>query len=110
MNISYKKTKFACFMTILVQGVINNLSPLLFIIFSSELGLSFVQLSLLITLNFTLQIAVDFLSSFISGRLGYRTCIVMANILAATGIISTSKGMEINPVAARMFAITIQVR
>ena len=84
-------------MTILVQGVINNLSPLLFIIFSSELGLSFVQLSLLITLNFTLQIAVDFLSSFISGRLGYRTCIVMANILAATGLISIPLLVEIIP-------------
>lgn len=88
MKLTYKNTKLACFLSYLVQGITNNISPLLFVVFSEQLGLSFVELSLLITINFTFQIAVDLLSSVISKFVSYRCAIICAHTSAFIGLFS----------------------
>lgn len=87
MKLSYKHTKLACYLGYIVGAIINNLTPLLFIIFQSEFGIKMWQLSLLITLNFGTQMVVDFLGAHFADKLGYRTIAVLANLFCIFGFL-----------------------
>ena len=39
-QISYRPTRMACYRGYIVQGVVNNLSPLFFVIFQREFSIS----------------------------------------------------------------------
>ena len=54
---SYRSTRMACYRGYIVQGVVNNLSPLFFVIFQREFGISYAMISSLILFNFVTQIA-----------------------------------------------------
>ena len=75
-NYTYKTTIFACFAGYVVQAVIVNFAPLLFITFQETYGISLRQITLLVTVNFCVQFCVDFLSTFFVDKVGYRPCIV----------------------------------
>ena len=48
MSASYKSTKIACFVGFVVQAIINNFLPLLFIIFNTQYGLNYEELGRLL--------------------------------------------------------------
>ncbi len=87
-NVSYRSTRFACYVGYIVQAVVNNLAPLLFVIFQEQYGISTIMLSNLILLNFGCQLLVDALSVKLVARFGYRKIIVAAHISAAIGLVS----------------------
>ena len=66
----YKSTIRACFAGYVVQAVVNNFVPLLFLTFQSQYGIPLSQVTLLITINFALQLAVDGVSVFFIDRIG----------------------------------------
>ena len=86
-KISYKSTLAACCTCSVSQAVINNLSTLLFVVFNEKLGVSLAQISLLIALNFVIQIVIDLSSTFFVDRIGYRPCILVATAMSALGVI-----------------------
>ena len=90
MRFSYRHTKFACYAGYITQAIINNLSPLLFIIYQQDLGLSLTQISLMITVNFLIQMGVDLLSAKFVDRIGYRPCAVAAHLLSVAGLVGIS--------------------
>ena len=83
----YKSTIRACFAGYVVQAVVNNFVPLLFLTFQSQYGIPLSQVTLLITINFALQLAVDGVSVFFIDRIGYRAAAVIAHIGAALGLV-----------------------
>ena len=83
----YKSTILACFAGYVVQAVVNNFVPLLFLTFQSQYGIPLSQVTLLITINFALQLAVDGVSVFFIDRIGYRAAAVIAHICAALGLV-----------------------
>ena len=83
----YKATIRACFAGYVVQAVVNNFVPLLFLTFQSQYGIPLSQVTLLITINFALQLAVDGVSVFFIDRIGYRAAAVIAHICAALGLV-----------------------
>jgi len=83
----YRKTIFSCFVGYVVQAIVNTFVPLLFLTFQSEYGIPLSQITLLITVNFCLQLFIDFVSAFLIDRLGYRICAVSAHVFAAVGLI-----------------------
>lgn len=83
----YKSTIRACFAGYVVQAVVNNFVPLLFLTFQSQYGIPLSQVTLLITINFVLQLAVDGVSVFFIDRIGYRAAAVIAHICAALGLV-----------------------
>ncbi len=87
-DVSYRPTRFACYVGYIVQAVVNNLAPLLFVIFQEQYGISTIMLSNLILLNFGCQLLVDALSVKLVARFGYRRVIVAAHISAAVGLVS----------------------
>lgn len=84
---NYKTTLKACFTGYIVQAIINNFVPLLFVTLHGEYGISLSKISLLITINFGLQLAVDLLAALFIDKTGYRIPVFAAHILAAAGLI-----------------------
>ena len=61
MGFTYRTTLVSCFVAYIVQAVVNNFVPLLFVTFQSEFGIPLSQITLLITVNFAVQLTVDLL-------------------------------------------------
>lgn len=85
---NYKLTLTACYIGYVIQSIVNNLSPLLFARFSSQFGISEIQLTSLVFINFAIQILVDCSSAFIAMKLGYRKSTLIAQGFSALGLIS----------------------
>lgn len=84
---SYKHTRMAAYVGFVTQAIVNNFSPLLFVTFSGQFGLNLEDLSLLITINFGVQILIDFTSTWFIKPLGTRLCCVLAHVTAAMGLV-----------------------
>ena len=52
----YKITINACFLAYIVQAIVNNFVPLLFITFQREFDIPLSKITLLITFNFLIQL------------------------------------------------------
>ncbi len=85
---NYKITIYACYLAYTVQGIINNISPILFAIYQTQLHITLDKISLLIAINFGVQILVDFLAAQYADRMGYRRAVLLAHGLSAAGLIS----------------------
>lgn len=77
----------ACFIGYVVQAIVCCFAPLLFLTFQNEYGIPIEKITLLITLNFTMQLIIDFSSAFITDKIGYRACAVAAHLLSAAGLV-----------------------
>lgn len=87
MKNQYNKTITACFVGYIVQAIINNFVPLLFLTFQRTYDIPLSQITLLVTFNFGVQLLVDLLAIGFVDRIGYRVSMVMAHVLSAAGLI-----------------------
>lgn len=83
----YKRTLTACFIGYIVQAIVNNFAPLLFLTFQSTYGIPLSRITLLVTVNFGLQLLIDLLSAGFIDKIGYRASVVLAHIFSAAGLI-----------------------
>ncbi|WP_053985601.1 MFS transporter [Niameybacter massiliensis] len=88
MKYTYKHTLKACYFGYITQAIVNNLAPILFIIFQNQFQISLEMLGRLILINFATQIVVDILTVKYVDRMGYRKATVIAHICCALGLIS----------------------
>lgn len=86
-EVSYRSTKAAAYIGYITQAIVNNLAPLLFVTFSKQFGLSLGRISVLITVNFGVQIITDLVSAKYISKLGYRAACILAHVLATLGLI-----------------------
>lgn len=77
MRLNYRHTVFACYLGIISQAIINNFAPLLFLTFQSQYGIPLSQITLLVTVNFSVQLLVDLVLTKLADRLGYRKCLII---------------------------------
>ncbi len=87
MKKNYNLTLTACYIGYIIQSVVNNLSPLLFARFSTQFGISEIQLTAIVFINFAIQIIVDSTSAIIAMKLGYRLSTIIAQVFSALGLI-----------------------
>ncbi|MDO4293562.1 MAG: MFS transporter [Eubacteriales bacterium] len=97
MEKGYQKTIYACFTGYIVQAIVNNFLPLLFLTFQSSYGIPLSSITLLITLNFLLQLLVDLVSVSFVDKLGYRTCMLIAHGCVAAGLVLLTILPEVLP-------------
>lgn len=109
MEKQYQKTIYACFAGYIVQAIVNNFVPLLFLTFQESYGLPITRITLLITLNFGLQLTVDFLSAGLIDRIGYRISVIAAHVLAALGLAALAVLPELlaDPFAGLVIAVVL---
>ena len=87
MKYSYDCTMRACFTGYIVQAIVNNFVPLLFLTFQRTYHIPLQQITLLVTFNFGIQLLTDLLSVAFVDRMGYQASMVLAHILSALGLI-----------------------
>lgn len=99
MNIrsNYNHTLYACYTGYITQAVVNNFVPLLFLTFQSTYGIPLSQITLLITVNFVIQLLTDIAATKFVDRIGYRASALTAHIFAATGLIGIGILPELLP-------------
>ena len=84
---TYKHTLYACYQGYVTQAIVNNLAPLLFVIFQEQYKLSYEMVGRLILVNFTTQIIADIAAARYGDRLGYRKAVIIAHLFCAIGLI-----------------------
>ena len=84
---NYKNTVYACFIGYVVQAIVNNFVPLLFLTFQSQYGISLSKITMLVTFNFGLQLLVDLVSISFIDKIGYRLSAILAHVFSAAGFI-----------------------
>nr|WP_302597247.1 MFS transporter [uncultured Cellulosilyticum sp.] len=84
---NYNKTLYACFTGYIVQAIINNFVPLLFLTLQTSYDISLSKITMLITINFGIQLIVDLASVTFVDKIGYRASMLIAHICCAAGLI-----------------------
>ena len=90
---NYRHTIYASYIGYITQAIVNNLAPLLFLIFRDEFSLPLSKITFIVTLNFGIQLTVDLLAAKFVDKIGYRICVVSAHVFAAVGLV----GMAVFP-------------
>ena len=106
--LTYKNTIVSCFIGYVVQAVVNNFVPLLFITFQNTYNIPLSQITLLVTFNFGVQLLTDLVAAKYVDRLGYRLSIVLAHVFSALGLILLTVLPEVlPPFAGILAAVTV---
>ncbi|MDD3212517.1 MAG: MFS transporter [Eubacteriales bacterium] len=95
---NYTHTLYASYLGYVTQAIVNNFAPLLFLTFQRQMGVPLEQITLLVSLNFAVQLVVDALSAHFVDKLGYRFWIVAAHVLAALGLAGLAILPQLMPV------------
>lgn len=93
----YGHTIYASYVGYITQAIVNNFVPLLFLTFQSQYDISLEMLGLLVTINFGVQLFVDFIAAKFIDKIGYRIAIVAAHIFGGLGLIGLAVFPEILP-------------
>ncbi|MBQ4284591.1 MAG: MFS transporter [Lachnospira sp.] len=109
MEKNYNRTITSCFVGYIVQAIVNNFVPLLFLTFHRIYEIPFSQITLLATFNFGIQLLVDLLSVGFIDRLGYRTSMVLAHVFSALGFILLTILPDILPSAFIGILISVMI-
>lgn len=88
MRYTFKHTLHACYFGYITQAIVNNLAPLLFIVFQNQFNISFEMIGRLILINFGTQLIVDALSVKFVDKIGYRVSVILAHVFSAVGLIA----------------------
>lgn len=82
----YKKTLLACYLGFATQAVCANFTPLLYLTFYRTYKIPFSRLALISTCFFFTQLVVDFFCAKVVDKIGYRPCIITAEITSGAGL------------------------
>ena len=87
MKNGYKKTMYACFAGYIVQAIVNNFLPLLFITFAGAYSIPLSRITFLITINFMIQLCIDLASTVLIDKIGYRASAILSHVFAVLGLV-----------------------
>ena len=94
---SYNHTIYASYVGYITQAIVNNFAPLLFLTFMADFDLTLEKITLITTVNFAVQLAVDAIAIKVVDRIGYRPCIMAAHVFAALGLMGLALFPAIMP-------------
>ena len=84
---TYDSTRRACYAGYVTQAIVNNLAPLLFIVFQTRFAVPLEMLGRLVLLNFGVQLLTDLVAVRVVDRVGYRRPLVLAHVLCVAGLV-----------------------
>ncbi len=83
---SYTRTRCGCYTALFTQAVVNNLAPILFVVFQDSYFVSFESLGRLVLVNFLVQLCTDLLAVRYADKIGPGRCMVFSHFLSAVGL------------------------
>ena len=84
---NYKKTLIACYLGFITQAITSNFAPLLFLTFKGSYGISLEMIALIPMVFYLTQLLVDLVAVKFADIIGYRTCVVISQLVSALGLI-----------------------
>ena len=105
----YGLTIKAAFIGYMVQAVVNNYLPLLFIQMQGEFGISLSRITLLITVNFLIQLLIDLTSAPVIAVIGYRAAMLISNgtVIAGLVLLTILPGMFTDPYIGILMSVCV---
>ncbi len=93
----------------IVQAIVNNFVPLLFVTFQESYGIPLSEITMLITVNFAVQLVIDLISAWFIDKIGYRASVLAAHICSAVGLIllTVLPSVMSSPFAGLLVAVVI---
>ncbi len=89
-HLTYESTVRSCFVAYIVQAIVINFAPLLFVTFQQAFSIGLEEITFLIAFTFAIQLVIDLASAYFIDRIGYRRCMVAAHVFAAAGLLLLS--------------------
>ena len=83
----YNKTLLACYLGFITQAITANFTPLLFLMFNKNYGVSLGKIALIPAVFFMTQLVVDIICVRAVDKIGYRKCIVTSCLCSAAGLV-----------------------
>ena len=84
---NYKKTLIACYLGFITQAISANFAPLLFLTFKDIYGISLEMIALIPMVFYLTQLLVDLVAVKFADIIGYRTCVVVSQVVSSLGLI-----------------------
>ena len=100
---------YACFVGYIVQAIVNNFVPLLFVTFQTSYSILLSQITILITINFAIQLLIDLLSAKFVDKIGYRISVIIAHACSAAGLILLTILPEVFPSAFAGIVVSVAI-
>ncbi len=86
MKNKYLSTRIACYVGFVVQAIVNNFLPILFVALQDNYSLKYEELARLIVINFVSQMIVDLLAPKVTEIFGYRITAFLSQFTAGMGL------------------------
>ena len=87
MQNGYTRVKTACYLTNISMSIVGNLAPLLFLTFRDLYDISYSLLGLLVLINFSTQLIVDLIFSFMSHKINMQVAVKITPLLTLCGLV-----------------------
>lgn len=84
---NYRKTLIACYLGFITQAISANFTPLLFLTFKGNYGLSLEMIAIIPLAFYLTQLLVDLVAVKFADVIGYRTCVVASQVVSAGGLV-----------------------
>ena len=84
---NYKKTLIACYLGFVTQAISANFTPLLFLTFKNTYGISLEMIAMIPMVFYLTQLLVDLAATKFADKIGYRTCVVISQVVSSLGLI-----------------------
>ncbi|MDK6664126.1 hypothetical protein QP232_06540 [Alloscardovia omnicolens] len=82
-----RRTLWVCYLGFVTQAICANFVPLLFVTFYRSRGIGFERLALISSCFFVTQLVTDAFCAKVVDKLGYRACIVVAEVAFGLGLL-----------------------
>lgn len=95
---NYQPTLIACYLGFVTQAITANFAPLLFLTFRDIYKVSLEQIALIPFTFYLAQILIDLAATKYADAIGYRTCVVVSQVVSALGLVLMVLLPELLPV------------
>ncbi len=83
---NYKKTLIACYLGFVTQAICANFTPLLFLTFRSDYGITLEKIAMIPLVFYLTQLLVDIVATKYADKVGYRACVLGSQIVSVAGL------------------------
>ena len=94
---NYKKTLLACYLGFVTQAISANFVPLLFLTFKSTYGITLEKIAMIPLVFYLTQLLIDLAATKFADKIGYRTCVVISQVVSSVGLVLMAVLPEILP-------------
>lgn len=95
---NYRKTLRACYLGFVTQAIAANFAPLLFLTFQRTYGIPLAHIAMIPLVFYLAQLLIDLAATRFADKLGYRTCVVVSQVVSAGGLAAMACLPELLPV------------